>query len=804
MRLFSLKQATSVVILAGAFVSTGAALTGAGETASEDSALTIPAAAESLATAGIRDSIQLAQGPLGTGIAGKHDPATNGFVPNDHPTLHVPPARETIVIDGDLSDPAWQHAGRALNFAENFPGESTEPPVKTEAWVTYDEANLYLAFVAYDDDPSSIRASLRDRDQIFQDDFVGIMLDTYGDASWAYEIFSNPLGVQGDLRWSRGIEDERFDIVYHTEGKITEQGYQVEMAIPFSSLRFPNKPQQEWRATFWRTHPRSSRAQYTWAATDRDESCWPCQWGTLSGITNVKPGSKLDLMPGVTASQNSFRTDSEDPFASIEDESVDADLSLNVRYAFSTALTGEGTINPDFSQIESDVAQIDVNTTFALFFPERRPFFQEGGDILDSYADVIYTRSINDPLGAARLTGRMSRTGFAYIGARDQTSAVLLPFEEFSSLAEIGQTYTNIFRLKQNILEDSHLGLQATDRRYDIGGGGSLGGLDGRIRFLDKYALSFQGMVSHTNEPWASHLTDEDLAGETFDNGRYTATFDGEQFWGHGAYANLGRDARHWRFDLGYREYSPTFRADNGFVTQNNFRRVAFWTGYMIQPENPGLLVRLQPQLSMGRQWNFNGLRKDEWLQPQFWMELKGQNQIWMGYLFSAENFSGVEIPGIRRLQFNFNTDFSDPLRFGFFVSTGTQIARNEEPVVLGDGTNFELWATIKPMQQLVFQPLLNYSKLTYQNGGPEIFNGYIFRLRTQFQFSRPLFFRLIFQYDEFDDILTVDPLLSYKLNPFSVAFIGSSHNYQDLDGKPGFQQQDRQIFFKVQYLFQM
>jgi hypothetical protein len=793
-----------MAILAGAFVSTAATPMGAAETSPTAQELISAAAAESLRTQQANDSIQLAQGPLGTGIAGQYNPARNGFVPNHRPTLHVPPAREAIVIDGDLSDAAWQYAGRAVNFSENYPGERTKPPVKTEAWVTYDKANLYIAFVAYDDDPSAIRASLRDRDQIFQDDFVGIILDTYGDASWAYEIFANPIGVQGDLRWTQNSEDSRFDIVYHTDGKITEEGYQVEMAIPFSSLRFPNKPQQEWRATFWRTHPRSSRAQYTWAATDRDDPCWPCQWGTLSGISNVKPGSKLDLMPGVTASQYSFRTDSEDPFSSIEDETVDADLSLNVRYAFSTAITGEAAVNPDFSQIESDVAQIDVNTTFALFFPERRPFFQEGGDLLSSYADVIYTRSINDPLGAVRLTGRTSRTGFAYIGARDQNSAALLPFEEFSSFVEIGQTYSNIFRLKQNVLEDSHLGLQATNRRYDIGGSGSVGGFDGRIRFLNNYSLAFQGMASHTEEPFASYLTDEDLEGETFDGGRYTATFDGEEFWGHGFYANLGRSARHWRFDLGYREYSPTFRADNGFITQNDFRRTAFWTGYMVQPENPGLLVRFQPQLSMGREWNFDGLRKDEWLEPQFWMELKGQNQIWMGYLMSAENFSRIEFKGIRRLMLNFNSNFSDPLRFGFWTAIGTSIARNEDPPVLGEGFDFEFWGTIKPMQQLIFEPLLNYSKLSNPNGGPEIFNGYIFRLRTQFQFSRPLFLRLIVQYNEFDDILSVDPLLSYKLNPFSVAFIGSSHNYQDLDGKTGFQQQDRQFFAKLQYLFQM
>lgn len=757
------------------------------------------------------DSLLAAQTSEATGVdlgAGEQlDPdgpntaESDSFLPNQKPTLSIPRIYTAIEIDGNLDDEAWKNAARATNFSENFPGERTEPPVDTEAWIAYDDENLYIAFVAQDDDPSSIRASLCDRDRIFQDDFVGIMLDTYGSASWAYELFVNPLGVQGDLRWSNGNEDEGFDIIYHTDGKITDTGYQVEMAIPFSSLRFPNKDVQNWRATFWRTHPRESRRQYTWAATDRDEPCWPCQWGTLAGISNVKPGSRLDLLPGVTAGQSRFRSNSDDAFSTIESENVETQLSMNARYAFTNSLIGEGTLNPDFSQIEADVAQIDVNTTFALFFPERRPFFQEGGDILSSYTNVIYTRSINAPLFATRLTGRTNKTGFAYIGARDRESAVLLPFEEFSAFSELGQTWSNIFRVRQNFNNDSHVGALITDRRYDVGGSGSVGGVDGRIRFLSKYAFEFQVLGSHTEEPFLA-LNTEDLDGETFDNGRYTAKFDGEQFWGHQAYAGVDRSSRHWNFDLSYREFSPTFRADNGFITQNNLRRVNFWTGYSTYP-NTSIFDRVRPSISMGRIYNFNGKQKDEWIRPDLYMQLKGQTGTGISYLVSREEFAGVQFDGIRRLNWWVDSNFSDPLKVGFFVGTGTTIYRDPDDPVLGKGTDFELWGSVKPMQQLLFTPLFTYSKLNHPDGS-ELFAGYIFRLRTQYQFSRPLFFRLIVQYDDFNKGLAVDPLLSYKLNPFSVAFIGSSHAFQDLEGKRGFQMQARQIFMKIQYLFQM
>jgi len=154
--------------------------------------------------------------------------------------------------------------------------------------VTYDDDNLYLAFIAHDD-PSTIRAALRDRDEMWSDDYFGILLDTYGDASWAVYLFANPYGVQRDTRCAvTSGEDSSYDLLYYTEGKITDTGYVIEMRIPFASLRFPDAEEQEWRATFWRTRPRGSREQYTWAAISRDNSCFLCQYGTLTGIQGVK------------------------------------------------------------------------------------------------------------------------------------------------------------------------------------------------------------------------------------------------------------------------------------------------------------------------------------------------------------------------------------------------------------------------------------------------------------------------------------------------------------------------------------
>jgi hypothetical protein len=344
------------------------------------------------------------------------DGAPAPFVPNLKPEVNVKRASGPIAIDGQLNDAGWLGAGRATNFSEVNPGDLTKPPVETEVMITYDDENLYLGFIAHDD-PSNIRATLHDRDEMWNEDMVGIILDTYGNAQWAYEIFTNAKGIQGDLLWTTEDEDTRFDLVFTSQATITTDGYQVEMAVPFSSLRFPDQAVQNWKATFWRIHPRSSRSEYTWAAISRDDPCNFCQYGSLRGIENVKPGGSLELFPAVVTSQSGRLANFDDPRSPFEQSGVTVDASLGARYAFTPSLTGELTVNPDFSQIESDAAQIDVNTTFALSFPERRPFFQEGSDLFNTWIDAVYTRSINEPLAGAKLIGRMGQTSIGYIGA---------------------------------------------------------------------------------------------------------------------------------------------------------------------------------------------------------------------------------------------------------------------------------------------------------------------------------------------------------------------------------------------------
>ncbi len=724
---------------------------------------------------------------------------SSAFEPNVLPEMDVPRTNGKVTIDGELDEPAWLGAGRAQNWTETWPGDQVEPPVGTQTWVMYDDDHLYLAFLA-EDDPGSVRASLRDRDEIWQDDYVGIILDTYGNASWAYELFVNPLGIQGDLRWTTQGEDMRFDMVWESKGKITEDGWQVEVAIPFKSLRFPNGTEQSWRATFWRNHPRDSRTRYSWARMNRDDPCWPCNFGTLRGIREVSSGSSWELLPSLTGFDVSELPDSDDPSTGLQGVNSDIDFGMGARYALTSSVSAEGTFNPDFSQVESDAAQIDVNTTFALFFPEQRPFFQEGSDLYDTWVSQVYTRSINNPQWAGKLTGRPGKNSFAFMSAQDEDSPVVLPFQESSEILRSGRSWSNIFRARRTFGEDNHIGFLGTDRRLEGGGSGSTFGLDAQVR-VNNIRIEAQATGSYTEEPEDLILT-ADLGDMTFDGGDHTAAFDGESFAGNAGYFSVERDARRWNFDFDYWQYSPTFRADNGFVTQNDTRRTVFWTGWNWYPNNR-ILDDFSVSSSVGRIWNFDSIRKDEWVRPQVNFQFKRQTSMSAGLLFSEERFREKEFKGITRSWVNVNSNFSQPVQAGLYYERGKSIARNLDDPVLGDIQTLSLWGGIKPIQRLIIGPTLDYAKLDRRDGS-NIFEGYVVRTRISLQFSRELFLRLVLQYNEFADRVDVEPLITYRVNPFTVFFAGTQHRFTDFGAPLDYEQTDRQYFAKFQYLFRI
>lgn len=727
------------------------------------------------------------------------------WIPVYHPELTISKAPADIQIDGELADPGWVNAAQITRFHEHFPGDQTRPPVETRVLVTYDNDHLYAAFIC-EDDPSSIRATFGERDVVAPDDNVIIALDTYGDAAWAYEIGANPYGIQYDALWSRnGGEDDSYDLVFKSMGKITDSGYQVEMAIPFSSLRFPAKDIQTWKIDFWRNHPRELRRQSSWAAYDRDESCWPCQWGTITGIQDVESGHGIELLPSIMSYQSGSLQDSDNPNSDFVNKKIDGEASLGAKYSITSGITAEATYNPDFSQIESDATQIDVNSTFALFYPERRPFFQEGSDLFATYFSALYTRSINDPIVAGKLIGRMNSTNLGYLTAYDDHSPIIIPFEESSAFLLGGKSVSNIFRARQTLGNESHIGTIITDRHFNGGGSGSLFSMDGSVKLNQNFGIEFQLLATHTGEPNDTALT-SGINDVLFDGGRKTAAFDGESFWGHGIYASFERHARTWWFDLDYVEINPTFRADNGFEVSNNSREAEFTSGLDFNP-NSKILASISPYMTVKRKWNFSKEKKLEWLAVGTELQLPGQAFVQVQYLRSWENFRNTELSGIRKFYFSISSKFSNMLSGGGSAHVGRMIARNVDPhPVVGNELDLGFWATFKPIDRMTFNLELDHLKSDSVHTGGNIFKGYAARTRADLQATRELSFRIVAQYNDFSKIWEFDPLMTYRLGSFTVFYLGSTHDLQDYEGIDGVgvRQYQRQFFMKIQYLLQV
>ncbi len=727
---------------------------------------------------------------------------THEYTPVYHPELAISRAAGPIEIDGALEDPGWQGAAKADNFAEHNPGDQTKPEVDTEVLITYDDANLYLAWLCYDD-PAEVRASFCERDQIFSGDYVILCLDTFGESTHAYEISANPYGIPGDLLFSSANgEDITYDLAFETAGRITDFGWVAEMAIPFASMRFPDCEEQVWRADFWRNRPRGSRYQYSWAAYDRDESCWPCQWGTITGVCGIKPGSGLELLPTVVAHQSGALDDDAD----FRNDKVKGDIGLGIAYDISSELTAEATINPDFSQVESDPQQIDVNSTFALFYEERRPFFQEGSDLFDTYFDAVYSRSINDPLMAGKVTWRKGSNSVALLSARDEHSVIILPFEESSEFIENGKSYSNVLRAKKDFGRQTHLGLVATDRRFDSGGSGSLVGIDGRLRLSPSDMVLFQALATHTREVDNPALGDTSLKTTHFDGTKYTAALDGEAFWGHGWVVCLDRDTRNYEVGADYWERSPTFRADNGFEPSNNSRRANAWAGAIWRFEDSGILDNIYANGDLGRAWNFDGVKKDEWVRGNLTFQLRAaQTQIHSQYLYSNELFGGIQFDDIWVAHTCLQIQPSGALNCGGNINYGQTIARRE--LVMGKQTSYGLWADIRPIDRMLVEISYGRSKSDDLDTGERLFSQSVIWSRFSLQVLRELSARLVIQHNDRYNTWDVDPLIAYRLSPLSVFYVGSTRDYRNLtleeDGREGWTLTDRQYFLKLQYLLQ-
>ncbi len=417
------------------------------------------------------------------------------------------------VIDGKLDDEVWKTAAVFKDFYQVQPGDNLIPQNKTEVRLGYDPRFLYIAFHCFDE-PDKVRANIAKRDNIWDDDYVGILFDTFNDQRRAYEFDFNPLGVQADGIWTEGMgEDFSLDLVLESKGMVTTDGYTIEVAIPFKSLRYVAGKDKLWGVHFWRRTKRLNNSLDMWIPMDRDKSSWLAQAGHLTGLDGLATERTLELIPSLTVSQTARRVRTFGVFpntpAALNDpgrlvnEPVNLDIGLTGKYTLTPTVTLDFTVNPDFAQVESDQLVVTANQRFPIFFPEKRPFFLEGIDIFSTQIAAVHTRAIIDPDFAAKLTGKTGRNTFGLLLASDNGPGNFTADERtviLSSLEDTRNRYLDqnapigILRLKRDIgKSDSFIGFLGTYYRF-VDRYNKLGGFDGRFRLNKQSTFSWQAL----------------------------------------------------------------------------------------------------------------------------------------------------------------------------------------------------------------------------------------------------------------------------------------------------------------------
>lgn len=707
-----------------------------------------------------------------------------------------------IKIDGVLNEPAWDTAPVAGNFTEISPKDNIKPPAETEMRVLYDDDNLYFAFTCYDSNISSVKSNLCDRDKIWSDDYVGVMIDTYGDNKLAYEIFANPSGIQGDATWTPTEENDSYDLIYTSEAKIYKDRWVLEIAVPFKSIRFPEKKVQSWRMHVIRNFPRHDRIQMSWAVVSRDNPSFFSQAGILTGISNVKRGKNLEILPYVIGSQNGFINDNEDPNSKFINEKFKGDLGGGIKYGFTSNLTGELVYNPDFSQVESDAAQVDVNTSSAIIYPEKRPFFLEGNNMFSTTEPIVYSRTINKPLFAAKLIGKIGGVEVGYIGALDRKTQFILPFDfgsEFALFEDL-RSVTNVLRLRKVFNGDSYIGFLGTDREAEKGYNRVLS-FDGSWHISNDYYFNWQVAGTTTKEINDTLLYNDKT---TFGNGKYDLAFNGQKFGNIGGSLQFERQSRHWYNDIVYNDLPPETRRDVGYANSVNYREIVSYHSYTFWPDK-GFFVRVNPSVSASMKFNYDGSVKERVIYPQFFIQCKELISVSGWYLAANdEYYKNVMLKGVHRGGLTINANTSNELNGSLYITAGKFIVRFGDPYVAW-GLNWGFTLNLRPINRLLMENTYDYSELATSYHGEMVYAGYILRNKTSFQFTKNFFLRLVTQYDSFDGLIEIDPLISYKWNPFTIFYIGSANTLTDYG--PGikrarFIQTSRQFFAKFQYLF--
>jgi len=723
--------------------------------------------------------------------------------PKPGPTLTIERAKGPIVIDGDLSDAGWQGVTAVTTWYETKVSESGEPQVKNVGYLAYDDKYLYAAFRFDDPDPHSIRAPLGDHDALSgTTDYGGIIVDSRNDSRTAQLFLANANGLQYDAISSDvSGEDNSPDWFWDSAGRITETGWQLEIRVPFSSMRYGRDPKPTWGIMLYRNYPRERHYQFFSTPLPRDVNCFICNRNTLTGLEDLPHGSHLVLAP-FASSQQTFSPNS-GLGSPLGDRQTESKAGLDLKWSPLSGLAIDGTVKPDFSQVESDAAQIVANERFALFFPEKRSFFLEGVDLFSTPFQAVYTRTVTAPDFGLRATGRAGGTAFTALVARDAGQGlVILPGPENSDFAlQDFRSDVGVVRMRRD-LGQSFVSALGTFREVQGGGYNRVFGPDFQWRPRPGDAVTGQWLWSDSRTP-----VRPDLAAE----------WDGRSLGDRAWMVNWQHGARTVDWYIQAQDLGGEFRADDGFIPQVGYREAYAQAGYTWRPEH-GFYSRIRSFAEA-----FQDERQDGTRLARHWQVGAGGDGRWASFTRIELNHDEFRVAGrnLQRVRPRFQLEAS-PTRavsnLSLTVTTGQEI--DFDNAREGTGTNISVSGTVRPDIHTTISLSGGLRWLDVDAGAAgqgRLFTAQIERVRTTYMISPRAFVRGIVQYvqttrepsrytfavSDRSANLDLSGLFAYKLDWQTVFYLGYGDQSAYATSTGELERAGRQLFAKVSYAWQ-
>ncbi|MET1254403.1 carbohydrate binding family 9 domain-containing protein [Aliikangiella maris] len=703
-----------------------------------------------------------------------------------------------IEVDGILDEAAWAQALVVSLDYETQPGENTKPPVTTEVLLFDNGINIYVAFKAFDPQPKAIRNYLTDRDNIWETDLVGIKFDTFGESRKAFQFFTNALGVQADsIQEDFKGDNSNWDTIWDSVAQITEWGYLVEMSIPLKALRFPaSQTQQKWAFEAIRFYPRDVRHRIANTPVNRDISCNICQFDQLVGLKNAKPSKNLNLIPTLVTNRVDHKDQSIDEW---NEGDVEHEFGLDLRWGITQDIYLNATLNPDFSQVEADSPQLDVNNPFSIFVEEKRPFFLDGVDYFETNNNLVNTRNIIAPDYGLKVSGQTNGHSFGLMSTNDEHTSYLLPSSSRSEVVRLNEekSENQVLRYSYDLGNKNNIGILHTRRTADEYHN-KVTAIDAKY-WLDQYhSMTLQYMsadTQNTNEIAALYELPKTQTGDALT-------------------VSLKHESRNWRGYIDYIEYDKNFRADLGFISQVNFDKTIVGLSHRWYPENNDSWWK---KIIVTSDWDHtfdnDGLKLEEELELHFGVEGNYQSlfetgiikrrKYWNGYYFNERHmYSDLTITPIRGLKLYLSYEWGDNIDFA-----NTRI-----------GKQTSLIPEISWQINTNWQTSLDYRHVNFDIQAGELFTAKLSNFRITYLMNVRSFLRFTMQQTDISRTIenytipvnatsksvSSQFLYSYKINPQTLFFAGyADEGYQD-DNLTHIEKTGRSVFMKFSYAWQL